>query len=121
MQKIVFGGPFAAAFEPLVRPHLTACETLLALTLLGRSDYVAITLALNDTSRGLDVWYRYPQGTSPTWPAEQAFHELPNVLMTPHVAGGTEGTVVARVAVVADNIARLARGERPVNLVKGPE
>ena len=28
MQKIVFGGPFAAAFEPLVRPHLTACETV---------------------------------------------------------------------------------------------
>ncbi len=62
-----------------------------------------------------------PQGGSPTWPAEQAFHDLSNVLMTPHIAGGTEGTVQARVAVVADNIARIARGELPLNLVKGAE
>jgi phosphoglycerate dehydrogenase-like enzyme len=131
--------------------------------LLRRVDYLAITLSLNEATRGLmgarelglmkpaawlvnvaraeiidgaalygalaerriagaalDVWYLYPRDGTPTWPAEQAFHELPNVLMTPHVAGGTEGTVQARVALVAANIARLARGERPANLVKGP-
>ena len=131
--------------------------------LLKRTDYLAITLSLNEATRGLigareldlmkpqaylinvaraeiidgsalyrvladrriagaalDVWYRYPRDDTPTWPAEQAFHELPNVLMTPHVAGGTEGTVQARAALVADNIARLARGELPMNLVKAP-
>lgn len=131
--------------------------------LLKRADYLAITLSLNEATRGLigareldlmkpqaylinvaraeiidgsalyrvladrriagaalDVWYRYPRDDTPTWPAEQAFHELPNVLMTPHVAGGTEGTVQARAVLVADNIARLARGELPMNLVKAP-
>ena len=68
----------------------------------------------------LDVWYRYPHDDTPCLPAEQPFHELPNVLMTPHVAGGTDGTVRERVALVAGNIARLGRGEVPINLVNGP-
>ena len=32
----------------------------------------------------------------PTLPARQPFHELPNVLMTPHVSGWTEGMMDAR-------------------------
>src|SRR4030095_452862 len=39
----------------------------------------------------LDVWYRYPAGPGPTLPSRRPFHELPNVLMTPHVSGWTEG------------------------------
>jgi phosphoglycerate dehydrogenase-like enzyme len=39
----------------------------------------------------LDVWYRYPTAAAPTLPAHHPFHELPNVLMTPHVSGWTEG------------------------------
>lgn len=130
--------------------------------LLRRSDYLVITLSLNDATRGLmgvrefqlmkpgsylvnvaraeivdgsalyealatrhlagaalDVWYRYPQDDSPTWPAEQPFHELHNVLMTPHMSGGTTGTIETRVALVASNIDRLARGEPLLNLVDG--
>src|SRR5436190_3730869 len=37
----------------------------------------------------LDVWYRYPTGAGATLPATASFHELPNVLMTPHVSGWT--------------------------------
>lgn len=65
----------------------------------------------------LDVWYRYPAGPGPTLPSRRPFHELPNVLMTPHVSGWTEGMLEARAAVIAGNIARIARGEAPVNLV----
>jgi phosphoglycerate dehydrogenase-like enzyme len=65
----------------------------------------------------LDVWYRYPTGAGPTPPARHAFQELPNVLMTPHVAGWTEGTREARAKLIAANIHRVARGEPPVNLV----
>lgn len=66
----------------------------------------------------LDVWYRYPADACPTLPARHAFHELSNVLMTPHVAGWTEGTVEARAKLIAENIRRVAHGERPVNLVQ---
>jgi len=65
----------------------------------------------------LDVWYRYPTGAGPTWPARRPFHELPNVLMTPHVSGWTEGMLEARATVIAENIHRVARGEPPVNLI----
>ena len=65
----------------------------------------------------LDVWYRYPTGAGPTRPSRHPFHELPNVLMTPHVSGWTEGMLSARARVIADNIHRVTRGEPPVNLI----
>ena len=65
----------------------------------------------------LDVWYRYPQGAGPTPPSRRPFHTLPNVLMTPHVSGWTEGMMDARAAVIAENIHRVARGEASVNVV----
>ena len=65
----------------------------------------------------LDVWYRYPTDAAPTPPARAPFHELTNVLMTPHVSGWTEGMLRARVRLIADNVERISRGERPDNLV----
>jgi phosphoglycerate dehydrogenase-like enzyme len=65
----------------------------------------------------LDVWYRYPASEAPTLPAHQPFHELPNVLMTPHVSGWTEGMLDARARLIAENIHRTARGQAPENLV----
>lgn len=65
----------------------------------------------------LDVWYRYPSAAGPTLPAAQPFHELANVIMTPHVSGWTEGMLAARVRLIAENIARTSRGEPPLNLI----
>jgi len=65
----------------------------------------------------LDVWYRYPKTSEPTPPSRRPFHELPNVLMTPHVSGWTEGMLQARAATIAGNIERVARGEPPQNLI----
>src|SRR5262245_39283364 len=44
----------------------------------------------------LDVWYRYPTSGGSTAPANAPFHELSNVIMTPHVSGWTEGMLEAR-------------------------
>jgi phosphoglycerate dehydrogenase-like enzyme len=65
----------------------------------------------------LDVWYRYPDAPGPTRPAHHPFHELTNVLMTPHVSGWTEGMMEARATLIAENIHRTARGEVPLNLI----
>jgi phosphoglycerate dehydrogenase-like enzyme len=65
----------------------------------------------------LDVWYRYPTSAGSTAPATVPFHELNNVIMTPHVSGWTEGMLEARAGVIAENIARTARGEKPVNAI----
>ena len=126
---------------------------------LARADYLAITLPLTPTTRGLigqrelrrmraiailihvaraesvdeealydalverriagaalDVWYRYPAGPGATFPARHAFHELPNVLMTPHVSGWTDGMLAARAQLIAENIQRTAEGVPPANL-----
>jgi phosphoglycerate dehydrogenase-like enzyme len=65
----------------------------------------------------LDVWYRYPTSSDATLPATQPFHELDNVLMTPHVAGSTEGTLESRSQLIANNINRIARGQEPINMI----
>jgi len=65
----------------------------------------------------LDVWYRYPTDSGPRLPATAPFHELANVLMTPHVSGWTEGMLAARSKLIAENIRRVADGALPLNLV----
>ena len=128
---------------------------------MRRADYLAVTLSLNDQTRGLigarelalmkptarlinvaraeiidedalyraladgrlagaalDVWYRYPKEPGPTLPARRPFHELDNVLMTPHVSGWTQGMLEARATLIAENIQRTARGEPPLNLIR---
>jgi phosphoglycerate dehydrogenase-like enzyme len=65
----------------------------------------------------LDVWYRYPREAGRAAPATRPFHELPNVLMTPHVSGWTDGMLDARAKLIAENIRRVAARETPLNLI----
>ena len=65
----------------------------------------------------LDVWYRYPTTADPMQPSTQPFHELDNVIMTPHVSGWTDGMLTARAKLIAENIERAARGEVPRNAI----
>jgi phosphoglycerate dehydrogenase-like enzyme len=65
----------------------------------------------------LDVWYRYPRERGPAAPATKPFHELPNVLMTPHVSGWTDGMLDARARLIAENVRRIASGEMPLNVI----
>jgi phosphoglycerate dehydrogenase-like enzyme len=86
-------------------------------------DEAALYRALADrriAGAALDVWYRYPAGPGATFPGNCPFHELPNVLMTPHVSGWTAGMLAARVTLIVDNIERIARGEPPANVITSP-
>jgi phosphoglycerate dehydrogenase-like enzyme len=65
----------------------------------------------------IDVWYCYPTSAKPTRPASQPFHELGNVLMTPHISGWTDGMQNARVNLIAENIMRTAQKEMPLNVI----
>jgi phosphoglycerate dehydrogenase-like enzyme len=65
----------------------------------------------------LDVWYRYPTSSEPTAPSSLPFHQLDNVIMTPHVSGWTEGMLESRAALIATNIERIARGDAPLNAI----
>jgi phosphoglycerate dehydrogenase-like enzyme len=59
---------------------------------------------------GIDVWYRYPP-PEPCLPSRFPFHELENVVMTPHCAGWTLESLDAQVAFVADNLLRFRAGQ----------
>jgi phosphoglycerate dehydrogenase-like enzyme len=66
----------------------------------------------------LDVWWQYPSAAEPERrPSRYPFHELPNVIMTPHCSGWTDGMVARRWAEVAENLGRFVRGEPLANLV----
>ena len=59
----------------------------------------------------IDTWYVYPVAATPApLPSALPFHELPNVVMTPHMSGWTQGTIERRRAAMAENVNRLARG-----------
>ncbi|NQU11518.1 glycerate dehydrogenase, partial [bacterium] len=57
---------------------------------------------------GLDVFAKEPP--DPTLPV----YRLPNVVVTPHVSGGTDGTARKRAAAAAENVDRIARGLEPL-------
>lgn len=67
----------------------------------------------------LDVWYRYPGSAEPAevTPSHFDFAALPNVMMTPHISGWTEGTAARRLMSIADNIRRAASGSVVSNIV----
>jgi len=85
-------------------------------------DERALYEALRDRRIGgavIDTWYRYPSPAEPgVLPSTLPFHELRNVVMTPHMSGWTSGTIHRRKQVIAENIRRRASGTPCVNVVR---
>jgi D-3-phosphoglycerate dehydrogenase len=54
-----------------------------------------------------------------TWPVqpEDPLLKLDNVVLTPHIGGATEETVVRHSQMIADDIERFLRGQRPKNML----
>ncbi|MHC4841105.1 MAG: 2-hydroxyacid dehydrogenase [Planctomycetota bacterium] len=69
---------------------------------------------------GLDVWWNYPgsvEARSNTPPSEFPFHELPNVVMSPHRGGHVTDTEEQRMRGLANMLNAAARGEPIPNRV----
>ncbi|GGF34409.1 phosphoglycerate dehydrogenase [Aliidongia dinghuensis] len=131
---------FCAAAEFIVcsLPHLPETEGLLGAAAFAamRPDAVVVNVgrgpvidqqalydALAERRIGgavIDTWYVYPPAgeSSGTLPARLPFHELDNVVMTPHMSGWTDGMMARRRQTIAENIGRLARGAALANLVR---
>jgi phosphoglycerate dehydrogenase-like enzyme len=78
-------------------------------------DEDALYAALKDGRLGgaaLDVWWQYPTAAEPQRrPSRRPFHELSNVLITPHSSSSTDATAERRWSAVAGNLDRFVRGE----------
>jgi len=67
----------------------------------------------------IDTWYRYPSPDAPhPLPSALPFHDLPNIVMTPHMSGWTMGTIRRRQHTMAANIRRLAERQPLQNVVR---
>jgi phosphoglycerate dehydrogenase-like enzyme len=86
-------------------------------------DEAALYHALRDGSlyaAGLDVWYNYPteaDARSHTQPSAFPFHELENVVLSPHRAGGSVETERLRMDHLADLLNAAAAGKPMPNRV----
>jgi D-3-phosphoglycerate dehydrogenase len=63
---------------------------------------------------GLDVFRQEPV------PADDPLLALPNVVLSPHIAGASDRAMEATALAVAAAILRAARGRRPRHLVSAP-
>lgn len=65
----------------------------------------------------IDTWYQYPSNsTEPQLPSRYPFHELDNVILSPHGSGWSGGLFERRFRLIADNLNRLANNEPLLNL-----
>ena len=87
----------------------------------GILDEEALFNALKENKIGgaaIDVWWQYPTAAEPNRRGSQLpFHELPNVIMTPHCSSATDGARDRRFGTVAGNLDRYVRGEPLGNVV----
>lgn len=85
-------------------------------------DEAALYEALKQNKIGgaiIDTWYQYPgPGRANPLPSALPFHELPNIVMTPHMSGWTTGTIRRRQQTIADNVGRRFKGLNCVNVVR---
>lgn len=74
---------------------------------------------------GLDVWYNYPSSEAErtsTLPSQYPFHELENVILSPHRGGWLGSEDESRMEMLANMLNRFADGEplpNPVNVTLG--
>lgn len=121
---VVVAVPLAAETVALIgERELSAMKEDAYLINVARGEVVneeALYRALRDRTiagAAIDVWYRYQTGKERCPPAHYPFEALTNVIMTPHVAGWTEGTVKKRWATINENLRRLNSGESLLNVV----
>jgi phosphoglycerate dehydrogenase-like enzyme len=131
--EVLASADFAVVAIPL-RPETEGLIGAVELAALGPRGYLvnvargavvdedALYAALRDGTIGgaaLDVWYRYPRARGEVVePSRHPFHELENVLMTPHVSDRSRRTTARRWRFIAEQLERLARGEPLQNVVR---
>ena len=66
----------------------------------------------------LDAWYEYPADLDTVMHGSSLpFHELENVVLTPHFAAWTEAMIRRRMKLTAENLDRLATGRDLLRVV----
>lgn len=108
------------------RKALTAMKPNAVLVNIARGKLIAEDdlfehLRAHPTFRAaLDVWWTYPDSKRGR-PFHRPFHELPNVVMTPHISFAIPDQRQWAMEAAVDNVLRFLRGEKPRNVVDPTE
>jgi phosphoglycerate dehydrogenase-like enzyme len=115
---VVIAAPHTPDTEKLFRrPLFQQMKRTAYLINIGRgaivdlADLTAALQAKEIAGAALDVFETEPL------PSDHPLWKMPNVIITPHVAGFSPRLVERHLAVLLDNVGRFARGETPRNLV----
>jgi len=124
---LIIALPLTPATEHLIgETEIALLPAEAVLVNVGRGPIVeaaALYRALRDghlKGAGIDVWYNYPpdpESRSHTPPADFPFHELENVVMSPHRGGGSEDSNTLRMLHLAKLLNAAARGETLPNRI----
>lgn len=119
--------PITAHTEGLVGIRQLSCMLPGGLLVnVGRGrvvDQAALYQALDDgtlSAAGVDVWYNYPDSPeqrASTPPSDHPFHELDNIVMSPHRGGGSLETEKLRMHHLAELLNALHSGSPTTNQV----
>jgi len=66
----------------------------------------------------LDVWWKYPEKDTKTCLQDFPFHTLPNVIMTPHIAGFAREIREQVIKHAVENVRKYLLGEKISNIVR---
>jgi phosphoglycerate dehydrogenase-like enzyme len=122
---VLLSCPLDASTRGLIdrrRLHLMKRSAVLINVARGEvADEDALYEALSDrviAGAVLDVWYVYPSHEDPApLPAHRPFHELANVIMSPHASPCTDRLLDRRWRVMTENLKRFAAGQELRNVV----
>lgn len=123
---VILALPLTEESKNLVnREFLSWMKTTSILVNISRGEIVdeaALYEALNEKrihGAGVDVWWRYPKKWRETAipPSDVPFHELDNIVISPHRAAYSENTKRDLYQFAAENILRFIRGETPLNKI----
>ena len=115
MPNVLLIDPIPAPLVERLRPLFPASAPIDVVPSYSEED-LALHRALVSGKLGgaaLDVLSNEPAGGNP-------FADLPQVIVTPHIAGGTRAAVERALQMAIANVARFLRGESPLDLVPMP-
>ena len=113
--------PMTAKTEKMIDAQKLAAVSGKVLINVGRGSVIdeeGLYYALKDgilKGAAIDVWYAYPPPGPPSlvYPSKYPFHELPNVILSPHVGGFTPQATQLNTDQVIENITAYLKTGRP--------
>jgi phosphoglycerate dehydrogenase-like enzyme/ribonuclease HI len=121
---IIIAVPLTTKTENMINENILKLMKGKFLINIGRGNIIDEKALYQNLKNGnlagaaIDTWYQYPdKNHREVLPSKYSFHELSNIIMTPHNAGYSDKAVEENILSVYRNISRIFHGEKPENII----